>query len=262
VTLEPAASADGFLTVPLLDAGAVSRLRAEFDRFAPPEGHGFHASSAHGSRADARAADQLLKAALRPALAEVLPGHEPVLAAFISKGVADGAVVDVHQDWTYTDERHHRAVLLWIPLVDGDERNGALRVLPGSHRWTTGLRASGADHATAPLQDELRAQSVPVALEAGTAFVYDPALLHGSFPNTSPHPRPVVAIAFAPRDAPLLHFHVDDAGELTGWVIDESHYTLTPYAARPVGCAPYAPWAPLVSTEEIAPHLAISGAAR
>jgi hypothetical protein len=262
VTLEPAASADGFLTVPLLDAGAVSRLRGEFERLAPPEDHGFHASSAHGSRADARAADQLLKAALRPALAEVLPGHEPFLAAFISKGVAQGAVVDVHQDWTYTDEREHRAVLLWIPLVDVDEGNGALRVLPGSHRWTTGLRASGADHATAPLQDELRAQSVPVELEAGSAFVYDPALLHGSFPNSSAQQRPVVAIAVAPRGALLLHFHVDEAGELTGWVIDESHYTLSPYAARPTGCAPFPPWAPLVATEDIAPHLATSRASR
>lgn len=256
--LEPAASADGYLTTPLLPADVVAHLRQEFERFAPPADLGFHASSAQGSRADARAVDQLLKAVVAPFAAAVLPDHEPFLAAFISKGVAEGAVVDVHQDWTYTDERTHRAVLLWIPLVDVDAGNGALRAIPGSHRWSTGIRASGAHHATAELQGPLLRRTETVPLAAGSAFAYDPALLHGSHPNGSGAPRPVAAIAFAPAGAPLVHFHVDPAGELTGHVIDESHYTLRPYASRPEGGAPVAPWAPLVERAELEAHLAVA----
>src|SRR4029078_8338359 len=123
VTLRPHAADDGYLTVPLLDAEAVATLRAEYDAVAPALAHGFHASSAHATREVARHVDQRLKALLTPRLRELVPDLEPFLAPFISKGVVEGAVVDIHQDWTYTDERVHRAVLVWVPLVDVDASN-------------------------------------------------------------------------------------------------------------------------------------------
>jgi hypothetical protein len=255
VTLDPAATADGYLTIGLVNRATVRRLGEVFGRLDVPDGHGFHATSAHGTRETARSVDRLLKAELAPLLQRVLPDHEPFLAAFISKGAKAGGTVDFHQDWTYTDERRHRAVLVWIPLVETTEANGALRVVPGSHAWTSGLRPSGAAHPTEPLQADLARRSVTVPLEAGAACVYDPALVHGSFPNPSPAVRPVAAIAVAPRDAPLVHFQVDDDGGLAGWQIDESHFTSRPFAGRPDGCPPIEPWDRPVSTEDLARNL-------
>ena len=253
--VEPAATDQGYLTMPLLGGAARDRLRAHFDRLALPDDHGFHATSANNTREVARAVDQLLKAELGPLLEDVLPDHEPFLAAFISKGARHGVTVDYHQDWTYTDEREHRCTLFWIPLVDTNDANGALRAVPGSHRWTTGLRASGGTHATDPLQSEIDRHAVTVEVEAGSAFVYDPALVHGSPPNATDHLRPAAAIALAPRRAPLVHFNVDDAGELRGWRIDESHFTLQPFASQPVNAEPIDPWDALVTTDELAAHL-------
>ena len=125
--VEPAATEHGYLTMPLLGGAARDRLRAHFDRLALPDDHGFHATSANNTREVARAVDQLLKAELGPLLEEVLPDHEPFLAAFISKGARHGVTVDYHQDWTYTDEREHRCTLFWIPLV---------------HRWLPGTARS------------------------------------------------------------------------------------------------------------------------
>ncbi len=252
----PGVTDDGYLTFPLLDARAVSELRAAFDALDMPRTHGFHATSAHGDRATAVEVDGFLKRALGRALAERLPGHEPFLAAFISKGADAGVKVDYHQDWTYTDERSHRSILLWIPLVDTSDENGGLRVLPGSHRWTDGLRPSGAANPLNDLEGPLDAGATAVPVPAGHAFTYDPGLVHGSGPNPTGEQRVVAAIALAPAGAPLVHFHVDADGGLTGWAIDASHYTVAPFGSRPEGCAPVVPWTRAVETADFLPHVA------
>ena len=53
----------------------------------------------------------------------------------------DGAM-GTHQDWTFVDERRFRSVTVWCPLVDVEQRNGALELLPGSHRILTHARCS------------------------------------------------------------------------------------------------------------------------
>jgi hypothetical protein len=254
--LDPAATAEGFQVVPVLDGASVNQLRRAFDQLGLPDDHAFHATSANGTRESARAVDRYLKAELGPVLESLFPEHEPFLAAFISKGVRNGSVVDFHQDWTYTDERTHRAVIVWIPLVDTTSANGTLRAVAGSHRWASGLRASGGEHATAQLQAELAAASIEMPLPAGTAFVYDPALIHGSDANPTEAVRPAAAVALAPRDVPLVHFHVDDGGRLSGWTIDESFYTTQEFGSCPVGCEPLDPWDRLVGGDDLAARLA------
>jgi hypothetical protein len=256
LVLDPAATDEGFHLVPLLDGQSLHRLREAFDDLGLPDDHGFHATSANGTREVARTVDRYLKAELGPALASLFPDHEPFLAAFISKGARQGSLVDFHQDWTYTDERTHRAVILWIPLLDTTRANGTLRAVPGSHRWASGLRASGGQHATDPLQAELAAASIDVPLAAGTAFVYDPALIHGSDANPTDHVRPAAAIALAPRGAPLVHFHAGADGRLSGWAIDESFFTTQEFGSCPVGCDPLEPWDRLVATDDLAVRLA------
>ena len=243
-------SGDGYLTVPLIDRRTVKNLRRVFRRLQLPKDHGFHATSANGTRESARASDQLLKAELAEQLRSILPSSSAFLAAFISKGVSQSVTVDFHQDWTYTDERTDRAVLVWVPLVDVTAANGAMRVVPGSHRWTSGLRASGTPLATARHQHWFASRSVPVEIEAGTALVYDAALVHGSSPNRSSKARPAVAVALAPERAQLVHFHVDNAQEMTGWAIDEAHFTTRPFASRPEHCRALEPWAALVDEKD------------
>lgn len=254
--VDPSSTAEGYLTIPLLDRDTVRRLRNRFERLDLPIDHGFHATSANNTRQTAQAVDAHLKAVLGPVLRPLVSDHDPFLAAFISKGARAGVAVDYHQDWTYTDERRHRAILFWIPLVDTTDANGALCVVPGSHRWTTGLRASGGSHATGPLQPSFATQSVMVELEAGYAFVYDPALVHGSLPNATAHARPAAAIALVPRAAPLVHFHVDTADHLSGWLINGSHFTTQPFGSCPQQSPPIEPWDRLVSTRDLAEHLA------
>jgi hypothetical protein len=183
-----------------------------------------------------------------PAADRVLPGFTPFLAAFIFKG-AEGGEVGLHPDWTYTDERRHRTYLYWCPLVDTDADNGTLRVVPGTHRLVTGLRGSGDFAAvTEGVEELLLERSVSVPLRVGEAIVYDAALIHGSPPNRTPAPRPAAAMAVAPVDAELVHFHRPVDGPITGYEIDESWYTVQPFGEAPHGYPTLDPW-----TDPIAP---------
>lgn len=80
-----------------------------------------------------------------------------------------------------------------LHLDDGDESNGALRVLPGTHR-------SG--RLSAERVQELRQQSAFLcAVSAGDALLIRPLLLHASGRSTSTRHRRILHIDYA---APAL----------------------------------------------------------
>jgi hypothetical protein len=233
---------EGFATLRLVDGDALAELRRLWHELGVADDDPYFTTNIHTDRATARRVDLALKDLLRPATQAALPGYEPFLAAFIFKG-AHGGEVGWHPDWTYTDERVHRAYLFWCPLVDTDDQHGSLRVVPGSHRWVHGLRGSGDFPEPVDGAEELLAErSVSVRLRAGEAIVYDAAILHGSPPNASAVPRPVAAIALAPEDAGLVHFHRGPDGAVAGWAIDESWYTVQPFGEPPTGFPSLEPW--------------------
>ena len=234
----------GFTTRRLVDATTCEALREAWDHLELDPDHDFYATSAHAARATARSVDQLVKATLGPPLARLLPGWEPFLGAFISKGPLGWNAVELHQDWTYTQEPTVRAVVVWCPLADADETSGGLHVVPGSHRWSARLGGSGEvpgrlSAVGAALADT--GAAVPVPLRAGEAVLYDAALLHGSPPNAGDDARVAAAVALAPAGASLVHLHAEPGDEVEGHLIDERYYTLQPYAARPQGYPSFVP---------------------
>lgn len=237
----PASTDQGWFVADLLDAATCVELTAEAGHLIDGLDQPFYATSAHAARSTARRVDQWLKGALTRQLTDLLPGYQPFLAAVISKAPG-GGLVAFHQDWTYTDERRDRAVLVWVPLVDTDHRSGAMRAVPGSHRWTTGVRPGGSRLPTEGLQEPFGAAATTIPLSAGQALVYDPALVHGSHVNTGETTRIAVAVALAPLDASLVHFHRDHRG-LRCWRIDESYYTTQEFATEPAGAKRIEPWA-------------------
>lgn len=241
---------DGWAVVDLLDAQQVARCRAEVDRLEVAPDHGFFVTVADAHGPVARAFDQALRPVVAPSVARVLPGFAPFLVAATTKGVGSDRPIKFHQDWTYTDERVTPTYFAWCPLVDVDATNGGLRVVPGSHRWATGLRASRTLEATEHLQEEFAARSVPVPLRAGQALLFHPATLHGSGPNPTGAPRPAVTVASAPVGAEFVHFHLDEDGSVRGWRVDDSFFTMNPYGAAPDGLPDLAPWDAVVTPDD------------
>lgn len=98
--------------------------------------------------------------------------------------------IPLHQDNGYGELDPMTDVTIWLPLVDTDEHNGALQVVPGSHEL--GLL----DHRQASINPVLRetsgAEPTSLPLRAGHGVAFSGLLLHGSGPNRSSEARPAM----------------------------------------------------------------------
>ncbi len=98
-----------------------------------------------------------------------------------------GYVKHLHQDATYFEHAGPGPVAVLLYGVPTDERNGALRVVPGSHRNGT-IRHVDTDSHMGLMWDWERA--LPVPGEPGDAIIFHIHCVHGSGPNSAGKPRP------------------------------------------------------------------------
>jgi len=135
---------------------------------------------------------------------------EQLGAALQVKPASPHSQLDPHQDSSLVDETTTPSVYAWIPLVDTDEHNGGLRVVPGSHRFGNCQRTLNVPWQLAPFVEVLRERSVPLEVPAGTVVFFDAATVHSSLPNHSGEVRMALNNFVKPAAAPLVHFFTDE----------------------------------------------------
>ncbi|MDZ4667767.1 MAG: phytanoyl-CoA dioxygenase family protein [bacterium] len=127
---------------------------------------------------------------------------------FLLKGIGENSV-SMHQDWNIVDETKHISFSIWSPLIDVDESNGCLHVIPGSHKWFKNIRSSNIDSVFLPL-NKVKDSLISIPLKKGDAIVFSHNLFHGSFPNKSNETRPAFCISLYPSNADYVHFLKED----------------------------------------------------
>jgi hypothetical protein len=158
---------------------------------------------------------------LHPVLQPLLPRHAvPVQCTLFAKSGTRNWLVALHQDLSIPVAERIEApgcaewsekggdvfvqppvsvleqlVAVRLHVDDCDQGNGALRVVPGSHRLG---RLSAAEGASA--RTELGEQTVRAS--AGDALVMKPLLLHASSKAANPLPRRVLHFVFGRQDLP------------------------------------------------------------
>ncbi len=95
--------------------------------------------------------------------------------------------IPLHQDDGYGTLDPPLDVTVWMALVDTDERNGCLVVVPGSHR--EGLRRHRSTDVNPLLLEADADGAVALPLAAGEAVAFSGLTLHGSGPNRTDQPR-------------------------------------------------------------------------
>jgi ectoine hydroxylase-related dioxygenase (phytanoyl-CoA dioxygenase family) len=123
--------------------------------------------------------------------------------------------IPLHQDNGYGRLEPMTDVTVWVPLVDTDERNGCLHVVPGSQRL--GLL----EHGQAGINPVLREASsessgIALPLRAGEGVAFSGLLLHGSGPNHSRAERPAFYVRYCEPGARMA-----DEGDRA--VLDDPH---------------------------------------
>lgn len=223
--LEARFAANGYVVVDFFSLEAVERLKHEVVEFYPPTG-GFATSVEIADEPYRRRVHSWLADAFRDRAAELFTDHQMNLTAVAIKWPGEEGLKPIHQDWTFSDETRFRSVNVWVPLVDTAASNGALAVLPGSHRVLSRVRPAprfptGYADPVAELDfDDLQSVDIP----AGHAIVMDLGLVHGSPVNQGADPRVVVAANFLPTASPISYYYCNADDEIERYAVPDASF--------------------------------------
>ena len=117
-----------------------------------------------------------------------------------------------HQDFPFGPLSNDDLVTVLFHLDEVGPDNGPLEVVPGSHRgpllehWHDGVFTGAVSPA---VEAEARERAVTCHGAAGSAYLMDARLLHGSAPNLSSAPRTLFIVQYHAEDAhPLAPNHL------------------------------------------------------
>ncbi len=125
----------------------------------------------------------------------------------VYKQPESGLPKSMHQDEYYFQHKYNTTVGVLTYAIDTDETNGALQVVPGSHKL--GPIEHGDDtFAGFQLDDSWFGRAALIPGKAGDAILFNGLTIHGSLSNRSSRPRPV----FIQRYRAAYDFCIHDVG--------------------------------------------------
>ena len=145
---------------------------------------------------------------LSPKLDGLFKEIKNTVYTFQIKGIGPDSELYSHQDWSFTrEEDGYRTYTFWISLIDSNESNGTLSILPGSHHSLNNIRGAGIEPLFSGKQSEVIPFLTPLSVKAGQLVLFDSALLHYSAPNYSDAIRVSVMTNIIPHKAAVyLYF--------------------------------------------------------
>ena len=146
-----------------------------------------------------------ISSVILPALDNIFINYRNIAASFLVKPGNTMSELMLHQDWCYTDETEYNTITCWIPLCDVNEDNGAVFLIPGSHKF---INIRSASYPTERiLSSEIGNRNcLPINLNVGQMLCFNPAIWHGSYPNKKNINRSVVTTIIMSNEAPFLYF--------------------------------------------------------
>jgi hypothetical protein len=201
---------EGYVTVPFLNEGEVQTLVSIYNANHPNGKEGLYAT-AHSDSYEfkKRLNDEILKQFMR-AINELFYQCRPLGGSYIVKYKGEKGVLFPHQDWNIVDEDYFRSFNIWVPLVDTNEENGAISVLPKSHKLVKSFRGVNIPDPFMKINGYTWKFHKTLNMKAGEALIYDHRLLHASIINQTDKPRLAVVFGIIPEQAEMKYFYMEN----------------------------------------------------
>lgn len=213
----------GFVKVKLLDEATIQKLTSLFHKFHPSlEENTFKSSSFLNNTKDKLELRDTLYPIFLPYLEQLFNHYSYIGSSYLYKTKGEKSDVYPHQDWTIVDEKKYVAINIWTPLIDTNEQNGTLYVLPRSQaqkHFT--LRAP-----TIPFyfQNNIKKvikESIPTNAKAGEAVILNQSLIHYSTPNLVDDIRIAITSGIKTKNAPMLFHYKNEQGKIEQYTVPE-----------------------------------------
>lgn len=227
-------SSEGYVVVKLLTNDKVSDLAETFKAAQGEVIDPFYATAHHQSSEFRNQMSYAISDAISKPIDELFEDCKLLGGSFIVKTKSDQSLLQPHQDWNIVDEREFRSFNIWMPLVDLNENNGAIEVLPKSHNWVRGVRHSSIPCAYQQVHHLVWENMKPLYLKAGEALIYDHSLLHASKANCSDGLRIACASGIIPNEAQMF-FYWNNDGTIDKYESNPEYFMTENIFTRPVG---------------------------
>jgi hypothetical protein len=206
--------ANGYVVLPVLPADVIEELKELYQWILTrlPDGVFSHRVWNSGACQDyeiRKRSIQLVGERCRPFFAQHfnLEAANPLVGVLLAKRGKTGDPTDPHQDDSEVDEQAgYYSLVAWCPLMDINEENGVISVVPGSHRLGNHIRSIEMPWEFQPYIKEMTPLYRAIPVKAGEAIMWHPALLHGSTANTSDQDRLAVRYSIHPKGATLRQY--------------------------------------------------------
>jgi len=180
---------EGYIVIPFLNSGQVAQLKALYKKHFPSEPDAFYSSSFLNNADLKKQINEETDSVISENINNTFTNFKSLGSSFLSKPSGKTGIMPVHQDWTVVDESIFASVTAWIPLTDTFEKNGAIKVLSGSHLFSSAFRGPTIPSVFQHIENEILKRMTTLEMKAGEAFIFNHALLHASSENISGEER-------------------------------------------------------------------------
>lgn len=205
---------DGYVVFDFISADDARKISEKFYAIHDKVPNGFHSEAFNPDDKVKKDIFEATDAIFQPKVDELFENYKKLGSTFLCKAPGEKSVVGVHQDWTVVDESKYYSATIWVPTVDTIAENGALRVLPGSHKFFDYYRSPNIPLAYADHIDLLWDNMITVPMKAGQAFLINHAVMHASAPNSTHKERLVIAYGIMPKEASLSYYHMNEESKI------------------------------------------------
>ena len=214
---------DGYIILPLLNKEQISFVQSLYHTFPNDINNTFDSSSFQEDTAAKTALNQQINQRVQASINEIFKDYKALGSSFLTKRSGDDSIMPLHQDWTVVDENKYASITCWIPLIDTTPSNGAIQVIPGSHKFSKALRSPSLSVSFENCYTELLPFLETLNLKAGEAFIFNHALMHASHKNQSGKDRVALTYGLTHKDAPLFMYYNSD-GNVTKYTMPDNMF--------------------------------------
>jgi hypothetical protein len=232
---------NGYLVLPGIDVAVVGELRRavyEDIRTARPEKVNFN-TGADLTGPMRNFAFKCVTNAFSPVLDRYFHMYDCIVSLMFVKrpSAATAGQIHLHCDPTLLpDENQQKHLNIWSPLIDVDETNGALWIVPGAHKVFAPVHSFSVPSQFAQITDTVMEHGRCIPMHAGEILVFDNRMPHFSRQNWTDADRPAAVLSMVPSGSEFISLFGTAEGEFpievyrqqrnwyedTDWVDDSS----------------------------------------
>jgi hypothetical protein len=214
---------NGFVKVPLLENSDIILLHEIFYKFHQNiKENTFGASSFIHSRKEKYEIRDTLYPIFLPYFEKLFKDYTYFGSSYLFKTKGKNSDLAPHQDWTIVDEKKYVAINIWTPLIDTNEENGTLYVVPKSQsqkHYT--LRAPTIPFYFQNKMDSVLRKSIPTNAKAGEAVILNQSLIHYSTPNLVDDIRIAITSGIKTKNAPMIFHYKNEKKQIERYEMPE-----------------------------------------